>query len=271
MENSKVKNPVRIGLDANIIIYLSRVNRALNEADKKVVEALENGNLNAEDYQTTNFRDLPPMLRCEYIGELTTGVDGKDHYGYLEELYELLKCIKMGIVQPIIGPTVKFELRGNPYADAFADQYVTEVKIAEDDMAEFLQDRRNLAYRYANAYAIDLGPNSVELRDDITADACLTAEFSLFGVNFITANLRHLIHKNIRDFKRRDRIGEVNQEYGLNYSISHLDQTKYSPIPLTVAQFLMRLRNYLNRGVNAVMYFKDCNLDENNRYSTKSR
>ena len=265
MTNNKNSSPIKLGLDANIIIYLSRIDKNANDLDRKVVEALENGALHAEDYQTTNFRDLPPLLRQEYVGELTTGNDGKDHYGYLEELYELLGYIKAGVIQPIMGPTVSYELKGQANTSEFINKYVTEIVVDKDD-TEFWRRRKELATRYAKAGAIDLEPNAVNLTEDITADACLTAEFSLFGVNFVTANLRHLVHKYSGDFKRRDRIMAVNHAYGLNYTISHADKTKYAPTSFPVANYLTRLRIYKKRGANPVLYFNDINLDQNNNY-----
>ena len=265
MASNKIVSPIKLGLDANIVIYLARIDGSSNELDKKVLSALENGTLNVEDYQTTNFRDLPPLLRQEYVGELTVGQDGKDHYGYLEELYELLGYIKAGVIQPIIGPTVSYELKGHFNTDEFIDKYVTEVVVDKGD-TEFWRRRKELANKYAEANAIDMEPNAVDLKEEITADACLTAEYSLFGVNFVTANLRHLVHKHTGDFKRRDRICAVNQEYGLCYTISHVDKSKYSPTSFPVANYLTRLRIYKKRGANPVLYFNDINLDQNNNY-----
>lgn len=269
MVKNRICNPIKVGLDANVVIYLARLDKSSNVLDKRVMSALEEGALNAEEYMATNFRDLPPILREEYLGELTTDLNGKDHYGYLEEMFELLQEIKAGVVQPMIGPTVSYELRGRVYVEDFVNKYVTEIVVSEKD-TEFWIKRKELAQKYAEAGAIDLEPNAVDLRDDITADACLAAEFSLFGLNFITVNLKHLVHKIVKrkDYRRRDKIMEVNQNYGLNYSIS-LDSTQYSPGSFTVQNYLQRLKIYKKRGANPVLYFNDINLDRNNNYVRK--
>ena len=58
MSKNRNITPVKVGLDANVVIYLARLDRSVNELDQKVIEELEKGTLNADDYKTTNFRDF---------------------------------------------------------------------------------------------------------------------------------------------------------------------------------------------------------------------
>ena len=268
MENNNTKSQkLRIGLDSNMVIYLAQLDSQIYDPKDVIKNLLEKHALDTNIYKNTPFRNLPPILQDKYLGDITTLPSGVEIYGHLQDVYILLKMIKNGEIEAYITPTVKYEVETRRYVSDFIDEYINEV-IVEDDNTEFWQKRKELAYKYAGRGAIDMERNAVERKDDITADACIAAEFALCGLNYITANEKHMVHINVQeqDYKRRDRIQDINWDYGLRYLGRR--EKLYAPYPLSVPDFMGKLKKFI-KGFVPILDFLDAKIDEDNNYLSR--
>ncbi len=265
---SKANNTqFRIGLDANIIIYLAKLDNEYFDPHSVVKDLLEKHALDTNIYKTTPFKYLPPILKDPYLGEIVELPSGVKIYGHLQDIYNLLTMIKTGEVAAYITPTVKYEVEERQYVVDFIDEYIHEIKV-DDKETDFWLKRKELAYKYAAAGAVDLERDAVNLKEDITADACIAAEFALCGLNFITANEKHLVHVNVdeQDYKRTNRIQNVNWDYGLRYTSRR--EKLYAPYTLSVHDFRIKLKKKF-KGLMPVIDFADMRVDEDNNYLSR--
>ena len=252
METNVIK-PIKRGLDTNILIYLSQYNDPRFDPQNIVHDLIEKKALFPSLFALTPKRNLPPILRNTYLGEIDSNEDGKEFYTNLLDIARLDNLIKEGIVQAYVSPTVQFEVVNENVID-YMDTYCRRLQVNKEDSAEFFGKRWELANLYAEKGAIPKKRDAVTLKERIIPDACLTAEYSLFGIEFLTANEVDLIHRNPmdEDYAISDAVQQVNREYGLRFVGNN--NKPYS-----------RVKKY-RHGTNLFIDFDKSNIDKDNHY-----
>ena len=260
----EINKPIKRGLDTNILIYLSIYNDPRFDPQNLVHDLIEKKALFPSLFALTPKKSLPPILKNAYLGQIETNEDGRDFYSNLLDIARLDKLIKEGVVEAYVSPTVQFEVV-NENTIEYMDNYCKRLQVNKEDSAEFFGKRWELANLYAEKGAIAKKRDAVTLKERIIPDACLTAEYSLFGLEFLTANQVDLIHRNPseEDYAIADAIQQINKAYGLTFVSNN--GKPYSPKPNSVYQFTSRVKKYMH-GINLFIDFNKSNIDKDNHY-----
>ncbi|MBQ7880709.1 MAG: hypothetical protein IJ358_02590 [Clostridia bacterium] len=257
------KQKIKIGLDANTVIYLSKLNDPKFDPTGIVKDLLDKRALDTRVFASTRRKDLPPILKDNYLGETIELPSGIEIYGNLKNIHQLLTAIKSGEIEAYVSPTVKYECEGGvKQVEKFIEDYLHEIVVDDKDAPIFYTKRMELATKYGEANAIDNERDGVSLQERVTADACITAEYALCGLNFVTANLKHLVHVNVddEDYKRNGKIKQVNYNYGLIYTTR--DGYKRSPEAYSISMFVSKLRKWNKDHTTFLCDFVDVNIDD---------
>ena len=263
--NSKV----RVGVDSNIIIYLAKYMCPDYDPDNVVHDLIEKKMLNTRIYKNVPTEGLPLLLQDGFLGATEKLKTGAEIYGNILDIAQLADWVKNGDIELCVCPTVRYELGERRLVADFIEKYATVLKVSNDDLTKFNGMRWALACKYAEAGAIDKEKDAVDMKLRITPDACLTAEYAQFGINFVTANAKHLVHLNVEeeDYIRSERIEQVNKDFGLSFtSTNGMIAASRS---MTVAGFTVRLKKHFQGENKRVVDFVDSNIDEDDFYISR--
>ena len=266
MATKKTKPQVHIGFDSNEIIYMSQLEDPDLDPDNIIYDLLTKKALKPSMFLRTRKKDLPPLLQNNFLGEIVTLPNGDEIYGNLLDVWNMLSLVKRGYVKGYFCPTVKYEIALDAQAMRFANKYLQEITVDTEDRTEFDGKRWYLAQKYAEVGAIDLKRDAVTRSERITPDHCLAAEYALCGLNFVTANTKHLVHIDVKaeDCLRSQRICNVNFNFGLRFVTK--DGKVRSPRSFSTENFSANIKRMIKKEDYSYLDFKDANLDENDTY-----
>lgn len=261
---AKSNEKIRIGVDSNIIIYLAKYVNPIFDPSGNIHKLLENEALFPEAYDGMRIENLPPLLQDTFLGKVHKLPNGLKIYGNLRDIKTIYNMVVEGKLELCVSPTVYFEIEQDYSCREFVANYTTRLKVNDEDTVEFFGKRWELAEKYSKYIPKDR--DAVTLKERVSADACEMAEYSLFGLNVITANEKHLIHKFFKkkDFIISEGIKEVNKEQGLMFFTR--DKKLYAPCALTLEQLIAKIKKSQKMSTTPRVDFVNVNIDEDNAY-----
>ncbi len=256
-------NPIRMGVDANLLIYLARFDDPRFDPKGTIHKLLDMNALRPEAYEEVPEYNLPPLLRNKFFNKVKVLPSGVQLYQRLINVNDQIKAIKEGKLQLYISPTVNYELRQDKLTQDFIDKYIIRLQVNNEDAPEFYGKRWELG----NRYPMPKEDDARYLKQTTSVDAYIMAEYSLFGLSVITANEKHFLHEDVKleDYNICNGIMECNKEYGLIFknNIGKLEE----PRPYSVERFGGLLKNALEKSrIDARADFINSNIDENNSF-----
>jgi len=255
---------IRIGVDSNIIVYLSKFTNPIFDPNGNIHKLLERQALCPEAYENIPVINLPPLLQDGFLGSVTEFSNGTKLYANLMDIKYIYDSILSGKLEICVSPTVYFEIEEDFCSRQFVETYATRLQISDKDSEEFFNKRLELAEKYSKY--IPKERSAILLKSICSADACIMAEYSLFGLNMITVNAKHLIHKypTNKDFIIANGLKDINRKYGLIFKTK--DSRNNSPTTHSLGNFVGRMKRAEKEHSITGLYFENLNIDENNMY-----
>lgn len=259
---------IKIAADSNIIISLSKFMDPRFDPDGEVYLLLKTHSyLPSAVFRDFDKKDLPPILKDGWLGQLTLQQDGLLYYQNLYDIYKLAMAVKHKSIELCITPLAYLETNRKRTAD-FIKEYCTVLTVKDSDAPEFYTLRNELATKYTQSGAMEEILDGRRMKMQPSNDAYIMAEASLFGLDLITANEKDFIHEVVADadYKRQNGIYKVNLEEDIVFS-SNIDDTNFIPSSKNLANFLSKLRRYMKgRESHGMIYTDNPNIDENNQF-----
>ena len=249
-----IKTPY-VAADTNVIMSLA-IYEKYGEEVRKILESNYYNTEEVVDLVKSNHK-----LRHEFYNSRTQGIQESLEYTAL-----LYYNIRKGKIRLFITKTALGEMGLGPkmlLKGAAARLYKGEIEIQEflenpqnnitvltvkdEDAAQFALDKLKLSVEYVEVGAMDRTYCSVKEDYYPSKDAEIIAEASLFGLNIITYNEKHMIHFDCNandgkgDFERATKIEEINSNIGLRFT-SNRSQYKEPPHPVSVHSFMDRFK-----------------------------
>ena len=258
---------IKIAADSNIIIALSKFMDPKFDPDNELHDLMAlKTSLPSAIYPDLDKKDLPPILKDRWMGQLAAQADGTLYYQNLLDIYNLAKAIQRGQIELCVTPLVYLETYRHHIAD-FIKQYCPVLTVKDSDAEEFYALRNQLAEKYVESGAMEATLNGKTMTMQPSNDAYIMAEAALFGLDLITANEKDFIHKIVADadYKRQNGITQVNYDENIVYK-SNIKGQCFIPTSKNLASFLSKLKKHFRKRINGIIFNENPNIDENKQY-----
>lgn len=262
---------IKIAVDSNIIIALSKYMDPKFDPDNEIHNAVKKGSAHLTMlYKDKPFKELPPLLQDNYLGKLERGIDNNYYFARLTNISKLAYSLKKGTIEICATPLVFLETNKSATL-AFYNKYCTILTVADNDAIEFFRKRDILAEAYTKGRAMDQILNGKTMETQPSNDAYIMAEASMFGLDLVTANEKHFVHVNVhnKDYKLSNRIQTINEEFGLCFK-SNIKGKVFIPTSRPVDSMVSKVTKYVKDPEYKSLFFANsANIDENNQYHLK--
>ena len=231
------RNRVKVAADPSLMIDLFTLIHPKNDVDGKVMKALKQGALRAEDWENIDYTNLPKLLKDRSLGRVSNG-----RYYYLENLYDLLQKVLKGQIEIYITPLTASRLTGlNEIEEEFLNKYIVKVAVRNEDADEIYKKIHKLANEYRK------NEHKANTKDWVFehdySKACIVAEASYCGLPLITNDLS-LVHLEDKRYGMTEIIKTTNRNFeDVKLGIKSKGGKMMTPATMLLSSFVASLRD----------------------------
>ena len=260
-----MEKKIKIALDSSLLINIFALINPKNDKEGKIINALKNKTLNAEDWKCVPSENFPLILKDRFLGHRVKSV-----YPNLMDIYNIWTWITNGDIEAYITPTAFNELEDmNEIEEGFLKKYIKVLTINPDQEDYIFSHIDALAKEYVKNNAIKEEYIPELRRKSPTRDAYIMSEASLCGLSLVTCDWKDLINSSlyVKDYTKTSLIKKINREYkGVNLCFKSITNQNMTTTAVLFSKFVIDVKQN-----NLWLYTggKDININENNEITLK--